>query len=92
MIETHTFLDKCNTLMVNSDINYGLNPMVELYYGYELSRGIIHFDTDKVKSLVDNKTYPDISKLRHRLKMVNTANFEANEKLNRPFPDLPCHS
>lgn len=90
MIETHTFLDKCNTLMVNSDINYGLNPMVELYYGYELSRGIIHFDTDKVKQLVDNKTYPDITKLRHRLKMVNTANFEANEKLNRPFPDLPC--
>ncbi len=89
MIETHTFLDKCNTIISNSHINYGLNPMVELYYGDLISRGLIHFDTNKVRSLVDNGTYPDRSKLRHILKMVNTASF-SNENINKPFIDLPC--
>ena len=72
-VVTHTFLDKTNTIIYGSDTNLGLNPILEMYYGMPYSRGLIHFDVSKLKRLVDDKTYPDISKLTHRLKMQNVA-------------------
>lgn len=72
-IVTHTFLDKTNTIIEGEEINIGLNPVLELYYGSPVSRGLIHFDLTKLKNKVEDKTYPELDKLHHRLKMRNVA-------------------
>lgn len=72
-IVTHTFLDKTNSIIEGDKVNLGLNPILELYYGFTVSRGLIHFDLSTLKNRVDDKTYPDTKKLTHRLKMKNVA-------------------
>lgn len=72
-IVTHTFLDKTNTIIEGDCTNVGLNPILELYYGVPVTRGLLHFDVEKLKSMVNDGTYPDITKLRHILKMQNVA-------------------
>ena len=69
----HFFLDKQNTIYKNIPFtNVGLNPVLELHYGGGmLSRGIIHFDENQIKELVEDKTFSDTSKLSFRLKMTN---------------------
>lgn len=83
----HTFLDKCNTIVDGSKANFGLNPIIELYYGNLHSRALIHFSHDEIKSMVEDKTYPDISKLRHVLKMKN-ASMIREENYNRFCLDI----
>lgn len=80
-IVTHTFLDKSNTILEGDCINLGLNPILELYYGTHVSRGLVHFDLTKLKKLVNDKTYPDLKKLHHRLKMQNVAGLRTNYQL-----------
>ena len=72
-VVTHTFLDKTNTIIYGSDTNLGMNPILEMYFGMPYTRGLIYFDISKLQRLVDDKVYPDISKLTHRLKMQNVA-------------------
>lgn len=72
-VVTHTFLDKTNSIIYGSAVNLGLNPILEMYYGMPYTRGLLHFDLAKLKRLVADKTYPDLSKLHHRLKMQNVA-------------------
>lgn len=68
----HFFLDKVNTIVEKSYANLGLNPVMELNYGGSfISRGLIHFDCDEIKSLVEDKTFADTSKLKFTLKMTN---------------------
>lgn len=76
MIVTRTPISKSNTIVKNDPVNTGLNPVLELNYGNMLSRGLIYFDHDKVKALVEDRTYPDISKMRHVLHMRNAASFQ----------------
>ena len=73
MILTKTYLSKSNTIIKDNHANTGLNPILELNYGNMLTRGIIYFDHTKIKKLIDDKTYPDIAKLKHVLKMTNTS-------------------
>lgn len=87
MIVKHTFLDKCNTIIEGSKANFGLNPIIELYYGNLHSRGMIHFDHTELKKMVEDKTYPDMSKLRHVLKMKNSS-LVRTENLNRSCLDI----
>ena len=86
MIVRHTFLDRCNTIVKDSSVNTGLNPVMELNYGNMLSRCMIHFDHSKIKNLVDDKTFPDITKLKHILKMTNMASI-TDKTINNPFYD-----
>lgn len=86
MLVTHTFLDKSNTIIEGSLANTGLNPIISLYYGNVHTRALIHFDTNNLKSLVEDKTYPDISKLKHVLKFWNVSDINL-PKINCPFPD-----
>ena len=37
---------------------------------------LIHFPTDKLKSLIDDGTMPDMSKMKHTLKMTNTSGID----------------
>ena len=79
MLYQRTYLDKCATIVKGSKINTGLNPVSDLLWGKNNSRLLIYFDHNKIKSLVDDKTYPDLSKLHHRLKMTNAGSIDMSE-------------
>lgn len=72
-IVTKTYIEKCNTIVKGNHANLSLNPIMEINYGDMLSRGIIYFDHTKVKKLIEDKTYPDISKLKHILHITNSS-------------------
>ncbi len=81
-----TYFDKNNTIISNSIANTGLNPVAELFYGgydgiEKFSRFIFHFDETRLKSLYTGGTFPDITKLKHTLRMTNTGAFD-KELLN----------
>lgn len=67
----HFFLDKTATLVKGSQMNTGLNPVMELFYGNNISRGIVHFDENEILNLVNDKTFADTDKLYVNLKMTN---------------------
>ena len=85
-IVTRTYLSKTNTIIKDSCANVGINPILEVNYGRMLTRGMLYFDHMKIKNMIDDKIYPDISKLRHVLKMTNVAS------LNKPDIHRPCTS
>lgn len=67
---THTFVNKCNTIIKGSDLNTGLNPVAELNVGSLVTRIILNFDLSNIyKSIIDNEI--NTSNLKHILKMTN---------------------
>jgi len=80
---TKTYISKSNTIIKGNMANTGLNPVLELNYGKDLTRALIYFDHTKLQTLVEDKTYPDISKLKHILKMTNTSSI-VNKENNQP--------
>lgn len=78
-----TYFDKNNTIVYNTNINTGLNPITELFYGGSddfntYSRFLFHFDEKKLKSLYTGGTFTDLSKLKHTLRMTNTGSFDSD--------------
>lgn len=76
-----TYFDKNNTLISNSSINTGLNPVTELFYGgtgseNQYSRFIFHFDETRLRSLYTGGTFTDLTKLTHKLRLTNTGTFD----------------
>ena len=76
-----TYFDKNNTIVNNQTVNTGLNPVTELFYGgstgiEKFSRFLLHFDESKLKALYTGGTYTDLTKLKHTLRMTNTASFD----------------
>lgn len=76
-----TYFDKNNTIILNSFTNTGRNPVTELYYGGEgtnnqYTRFLCFFDLNRLKSYYTGDTFPDITKLTHRLKMTNTGSLD----------------
>jgi len=81
-----TYFDKNNTIVSNSDVNTGLNPIAELFYGGAIgeekySRFLFHFDETRIKALYTGGTFTDLSKLTHTLRLTNTGSFD-KELLN----------
>ena len=66
----HIFLDKCNTIIKDSNLNTGLNPIVELNAGKTLSRILLHFDIDEIKKSIVSGDY-QTQNLKYTLKMFN---------------------
>lgn len=66
----HTFLDKANTIIKDSNLNTGLNPVVELNTGRVTSRILLHFNLDELLEGLKSGEY-QIENLTHRLKMFN---------------------
>ena len=73
---TKTYISKCNTIVKDDNVNLGINPVAELNFGRDVSRILLYFDLCKLHSLVEDKTYPDISKLRHELILYNCASLD----------------
>ena len=76
-----TYFDKNNTIIKNSNINTGLNPVTELFYGgadgeNKYSRYLFHFDETRLIGLYADGTFADVTKLKHTLKMTNTGTFD----------------
>lgn len=77
-----TYFSKNNTITKSTNINSGLNPIAELYYGSGLnntasySRFLFQIDDTRLKDLYVGGTYPDLSKLTHTLRMTNTGAFD----------------
>ena len=69
----HIFLDKCNTIIENSEYNTGLNPIVELNVGNILTRILLHFDISDIQNDVENGVL-NTKTLKHVLKMTNCGN------------------
>jgi hypothetical protein len=66
-----TYLDKVNTIVEESEINTGLNPISELMYGANITRTLIHFDVSNIKKELDRNGVIDYSKVKHILKITN---------------------
>lgn len=78
-----TYFDKNNTIVSNSDVNTGLNPIAELFYGgaigeQKYSRFLFYFDETRLKQLYTGGTFTDLTKLKHTLKLTNTGAFDAS--------------
>jgi hypothetical protein len=76
-----TYLDKNNTIVSNLNVNTGLNPISELFYGgaegeQKYSRFLMHFDETRLKSLYTGGTFTDLTKLKHTLRLTNTGAFD----------------
>lgn len=67
---THTFFEKCNTIIKDSELNTGLNPIAELNAGGVISRILIYFDLTKLRNKVKNGEV-DVNNLTHKIKMTN---------------------
>jgi hypothetical protein len=80
-----TYINKFATIIKDSSNNTGINPVAEVCYGRNVSRILCQFDTDKIKCLVDNKTFPDKSKLRHILKITNAGSIDMSDLHNRHY-------
>lgn len=78
-----TYFDKNNTIVRNSNVNTGLNPVTELFYGGDsgnetYSRFLFHFDETRLKALYTGGTFTDLTKLKHTLRLTNTSSFDTD--------------
>lgn len=74
-----TYIEKFNTIIKDSDINTGLNPVSELVYGANTSRMLLYFDHNQIKEKVCDKTFADITKLKHILKITNAGSIDFSQ-------------
>ncbi len=89
-----SYIDKNNTIISNSYVNTGRNPVIELNFGasdfvipnYGFTRFLFDLDLSLLISniqsgVISTGCTPGISGLTHTLKMTNTSSFD-NELLN----------
>ena len=74
-----TYISKFNTIVKDSDVNTGLNPVSELLYGAHVTRALIYFDHNEIKKLIDDGTYGDVTKLTHTLKITNAGSIDFSQ-------------
>jgi hypothetical protein len=78
-----TYFDKNNTIVNSLNVNTGLNPVSELFYGgavgeEQYSRLLFHFDETRLKALYTGGTFTDLTKLKHTLRLTNTGSFDTS--------------
>lgn len=66
----HIFFNKCNTIIENSDINTGFNPVAELNTGNRISRILLDFDLDVIKDQILEGEVK-LENLQHKIHMTN---------------------
>jgi len=76
-----TYFDKNNTIIKDSRVNTGKNPVTQLFYGYnsdlnrnQYSRYVFHFDTSTLEQYINDKKI--MGNRTHKLKMKNTSAFD----------------
>jgi hypothetical protein len=76
-----TYFDKNNTIVKDSFVNTGKNPVSELYYGQQVSRFLFYCSFNELAEKYINKTF-DTGNVRHYLKIKNTSNFDVSQTLS----------
>ena len=73
-----TYISKFNTIISNSKLNTGINPISELVYGHNniVSRALLYFDHSQVKKLMDDGIMPNMSKMKHVLHITNAGSID----------------
>lgn len=73
-----TYIKKDCSIISNSKINTGLNPILELCYGRDtvVSRVLIYFDHTEVKKLIEDGIMIDKSKMKHTLHITNAGSLD----------------
>ena len=71
-----TYINKFCTIIKDSEINTGINPISELIYGKNVTRSLLYFDLRKLQSYIDEGRCPDVSKMRHILKLTNAGSLD----------------
>jgi len=75
-----SYFDRNNTIVKDSTLNTGQNPVAELFYGGDLlrnySRFIFGINLERIRDLHENGFYPNISTLKHTLRLTNTGTFD----------------
>lgn len=73
-----TYISKWTSIISNSKLNTGLNPISELVYGRDniVSRALLYFDHNKVKELMDSGIMTDMSKMKHTLHITNAGSID----------------
>lgn len=71
-----TYISKANSIIRDSELNTGINPIQELIYGKNLTRILYYFDHSKIKEMMEDGTFPDHSKITHRLKIKNAGSVD----------------
>ena len=92
----NSYFSRNNTIVYNSYVNTGRNPVMQLYYGegglvspIGYSRFIFDLDLTSLREKIADGTIStncQNSSLTHILKMTNTSSFN-NELLNTSMPD-----
>lgn len=72
----HIFLNKTNSIIKGNKSNLGLNPIMKLNYGKNISRGLIYFDTSKIEEMVKNCEI-NLDKASFTLKMTNCMSIDS---------------
>lgn len=75
---TRTFLDKSTTIKKDCLENFGLHPISFIGYGSGIYRSLMHFNIDTIKKLIEDKTYTDVTKLKHHLIMKNCGSVDTH--------------
>ena len=73
---TKTYFSRMCSIIKDSDLNTGINPVSELLFGKNTSRVLIYFDHNKIKKMMEDGTMPDKSKITHRLKITNAGSLD----------------
>ena len=76
-----TYIDKNNTIIRNTQINTGRNPIAEIYYGgkesvTDYTRHLLYFDIVDLQTRYSAGTLGDLSKVVHTLRMTNSSFFD----------------
>jgi hypothetical protein len=83
-----TYIDKDNTIIYNTLVNTGKNPIAELYYGgkdtqLDFTRHLFYFDVSDLKTKYNNGELGDLSNVTHTLRMTNSSFFDRDLQAQR---------
>ncbi len=89
---TRTYIDKNNTIIKDSTINTGRNPIAELYYGgsetaTNYTRHLLYFDIDTLQTQYTNGELGNLSNVTHTLKMCNSSFFDRDLQAQKLLDD-----
>jgi hypothetical protein len=76
-----SYIDKNNTIIKNTQINTGRNPIAEIYYGgkdttADYTRHLLYFDVTDLQNRYTSGELGDLSKVVHTLRMTNSSFFD----------------
>ena len=84
---TRTFIKKSNTIIENTNNNFGLNPICSLHYGTTISRFLLYFDIENIKKEYDNGNFNSDNKVTHTLRMTNCGSID-DRRFKDTIPDF----